>query len=491
MDKITKGQFTSNAIWKMLEQFTSKGVSLLVSVFLTRMLAPEDYGLIAITAIFTNLSDILIDGGFGTALVRKNTIDEVDCSSVFSVNMFMAVVLYFFICVGAPYISNYYDEPDLTLVLRVITITFFLQAFSSVRTALITRKMLFRQLFYCNTAASIISGVVGILSAYYGLGVWALVLQRIIQTGAAIFFIQLVVQSRIAFKFDLARMKQMWLFGIGVLGSSLLNYMGGNIYNAVVGKTYSVKELGYSDKGNQLPMQISLYTFGAMSSTLLPTLSLAQNETNRFRYIVRRVVGMTSFLILPLMIGLSFISREVIVVLFTDKWMSAVPLMKASCIYYLATPFMLIDVQVFFSMGHSEKRVKTECIRILLMISSIIVFGLCLKRPLIELAWISSGIAVLTALVTHFEVDKLIAYPAKDVAQDIWKPVVSVAIMCIALFAIDILMPDFMPLLTMAMKILIGMLTYLFASYLLQTRELKDIIDMAKNCQQIFTKWCR
>lgn len=478
---VTKRQFVSNAVWKICEQFSSKGVSMLVSVVLARILLPDDYGLLALTAIFTNFSEILIDGGFGTALIRRETIDEKDCGSVFVLNLAIAFLLYIIVFFFAPYVSFSYGKPELTPVLRVTTLSFFLQAFSSVRTALITRKMMFRQLFYCNTFASILSGVAGITAAYAGAGVWALVIQRLIQQGTSVLFLSFLMRGGVKPGFDMQRVREMWAFGMGVLGSSLLNYIGGNIYNAVVGKKYSVAELGYSDKGSQLPMQMSLYTFGAMSGTLLPALSSCQNSREQMRHLVRRVIGMTGFFIMPMMAGMIFVSRELILLLFTDKWLPAVPLMQAACIYYLATPYMLVDVQVFFSTGRSDLRVKTELLRIFMMISSIIFWGYGLHCSIAVLAWMNSIIAVIMAVLTHIQTDKLISYPPGDFVRDIWKPVVGTLIMSAVLLAADWILTIDELIIVLGIKGIAGAAVYLICLRLLRAKEIDDLLELCKS----------
>ena len=181
MTEITKKQFVGGAFWKIVEQFSTKGVSMIVSIILARILMPEDYGIIALTAIFTNLSDLLIDGGFSTALIRKENVDEYDYGCVFFINMCIAVVLYAILFLAAPIVSEYYMEPALVSVLRVIGLTLFIQGFSSTRTAVVNRNMHFKFLFYCNTIASVISGIAGIISAIIGMGVWSLVIQQLLQ----------------------------------------------------------------------------------------------------------------------------------------------------------------------------------------------------------------------------------------------------------------------------------------------------------------------
>lgn len=474
---IDKHQFAINSLWKVLEQFSAKGISMLVSIVLARILLPRDYGLIALTSIFTNLSDILIDGGFSTALIQKESIDDYDYSAVFSISFLISSFLYAILFCVAPFISVYYSSPELKNVLRVVGLTFFLQSFTAVRNGIVIRNMQFRLLFVCNLVASITSGLIGIIAAKSNFGVWALVLQRLTLQIVLTTLLFIKVKWRIRWRFDWARIRQMLSFSLGVVGSSLLNYMGGSIFSVVIGRAYSLTALGYYDKGSQLPMQFSLYTFGSMSNVLLPTLASSQSDLDRIKHIVRKVVGMTSFLIIPMMIGLSLVSKELIVLLFTSKWLPAVRIMQCACLYYLATPYMLINIQVFFALGHSGLRVKTECIRLFMMIVSLMIFGFYFHSSIESMAFVSALIAVVVAILTFFEVNKLIDYKLTELLIDVRKPVIASILMGLTIMAMEKSIPDNI-IAALALKVGFGVIIYGILALFFRMSELNDIIQL-------------
>lgn len=477
---VSKKQFAVNAVWKIMEQFSAKGIAMIVSIVLARLLSPSDYGLLALTAVFTNLSDILIDGGFSTTLIRKENVDDYDYSAVFSVSSSISVLLYIILFFVAPSVANYYKSPQLIAVLRVIGLTFFIQSFTAVRNGIVNRNMQFKLLFLCNTTASIVSGVVGIASAYAGLGVWSLVIQRLTQQTFLTIMLFIKVRWTVKWKFDFARIKEMLSFSIGVVGASLLYYLGGNIYSAAIGKKYSVTELGYYDKGNQLPMQFSLYTFGAMSNVLLPTISSCQSDFDRVKRIIRKVVGMTSFLIMPMMVGLALTSREMITLLFTDKWLSSVPVMQCACLYYIATPYLLINVQVFFALGHSELRVKTEIIRLSLMAIGLGVFGFGFKCSMNQLALIGAIIAVVVLFISYYEVYKLIGYRLNEVVTDMWKSTIGSLFMGGGLILINSLIDVESAFFLLVIKVVVGVTVYAIFAFVLKMQERNDVIELLR-----------
>ena len=480
MENISKKQFAAGTFWKVVEQFSAKGVSFIVSLIIMRKLSAEEYGLIGLTAIFTNFSDMLIDAGFTTALIRKEKVDDYDYSSVLLMSMLIAVVLYTGIFIGSPFFAAYYSKPELKAVLRVICLMLFIQAFSSTRNAYIARNMQFKFLFRCNFTASIISGILGIVLAYSGFGVWALVIQQLSQTSISTILLFLKIRWNFKFTIDFQRIKSLAAFGFGVVGSSFINYLASSVSSLIIGKRFSVTELGYSDKGGQFPMQLSLYTFGAMSSVLLPTISSYQNDLERVRQILRRVTRMTAFLITPLMIGMAVTSREIILLLLKEQWLPIERIMQCSCLYYLATPFMLINVQLFFALGHSFIRVKTELIRITMVFISL---GMCiiLKWDIYDLAFAGAIIAVLAALVTSYEAWKLIGYNAREMFSDIWKPFLTGGLMGAAVFTAGRFLLDGAPtIVSMLVKVAVGVAVYLGLSLVEKSPELYEILDLLK-----------
>ena len=481
MKNISKRQFVKGTVWKIAEQFSAKGVSFIVSLVIMKILMPEEYGLIGLTAVFTNFSSILIDAGFGTALVQKEKVDEYDYSSVLLLSIIIAAVLYIGIFFTAPFFANYYRRPELVAVLRVVCLVLFIQAFSSTRGAYLTRNMMFDLLFRCNFTASVISGLLGIVSAYLGFGVWALVIQQLSQTAISTLLMIRKIRWDFKWKIDLGRIKTLALFGSGVVGSSFINYLASSVSSLIIGKRFSITDLGYSDKGGQFPMQLSLYTFGAMSSVLLPTISSYQNDLEMVKKILRKVTRMTAYLITPLMVGMAVTAREIILLLLKPEWLPIERIMQFSCLYYLATPFMLINVQLFFALGHSFLRVKTELIRIAMVFISL---AMCFvfNWDIYDLAFAGGIIAVLAALITSYEAWKLIRYSAKEMIEDVWRPFLFGAVMGGAVAAVGSFFLDGASnTLSLIVKVMIGVAVYVLLSAVFRQAEFTEILQTLKD----------
>ena len=479
---VTKSQFISGATWKIVESFSAKGISFVVSIILARMLMPEDYGLLALTAVFTTFSDMLIDAGFSTALIRKKDVDEYDYSSVLLMSIIIAVVLYTIIFFSAPAVGSYYNEPQLPKVLRVIALILFIQAFNSTRNASIAREMKFKLQFYCSFAACIISGTIGIILAYIGCGVWALVAQQLSQSLVFTLLIFIKIRWEFKWRFDINRMTEMLKFGSGVVGSSFINYLATSISSIVIGKHYSVKNLGYYDKGGQMPMQISLYTFSALSSVLLPTLSSHQSNLDDVKRIMRKVTHMTAFVVIPIMAGLAITSRELILLLLTEKWLPSLKIMQYCCIYYLATPFMLVNIQLFFALGHSYIRVKTEIIRFALICASLLLCVM-LDWNMYKFALVSAIIAVIVAWITFVEAKKLINYKYEELFADLLKPVICGIVMSAVVIVAGIALKKIgiiSSVILLICKIGAGAGSYCFTAAIIKPEAYLELLDYVK-----------
>lgn len=471
MKQVSRKQFTSGAIWKIIESFSSKGITMLVSIILARILLPQDYGIIALTAIFLNLSDILIDGGFSTTLIRKKSVDDCDYSCVLTVSFTIATILYAIFFVISPYVADYYGEPLLSSVLRVLGLTVFIQAFTVIRTAVINRNMQFKILCYCNIVASIISGIAGILAAYAGAGVWAIVIQRLLQNALVTSFLFIKVKFKIKWQISFKRMKEIIKFSIGVVSASLLYFVANNMYSAVIGKKYSVMDLGYYSKGNQLPEQMSLYTFSAVSGVLLPTISSCQDDLGRVKHIIRKVTAFSTYVIFPLMVGMILTSEELIVLLLTPKWRPAVPIMIGSCIYYIGMPFTLMNSQVYYALGHSFMKFRIEIIRFIMMALGLIIGSFFLNCKIAQLSITSGVIMMIAAFISAYEAGKMLQYSFKEMILDIEKPIVCTAIMAIAVWLSGILLYKVgvtREVLLLIIKVIVGSVVYLVLSIVLK-----------------------
>ncbi len=296
----TKSKVLSSLFWKLMERGGTQGIQFIVQIVLARLLLPEDYGLIALVTIFIALANVFVQSGFNTALIQKKDADEVDFSSVFYLSLFVAGLLYIVLFFTAPFIADFYRDLQLIPVIRILAITLFFGAFNSIQNAYVSRNMLFKKLFFSSLGAILVSGIIGVIAAYMGYGVWALVMQQLSNQLMITLILWFTVKWRPRLLFSLKRVKVLFSYGWKLLASSLLNTLYMNIRTLIIGRIYSPATLGFYNRGEQFPKLIVTNIDGSIQSVMLPTLAAHQDDRIRVKDMVRRSIVTSSFVLFPM-----------------------------------------------------------------------------------------------------------------------------------------------------------------------------------------------
>lgn len=363
MDKITKSKILGSLFWKLMERGGTQGILFIVQVVLARLLLPEDFGAIAVISVFISLGQVFVQSGFNTALIQNKDVNEVDFSSVFYLSLAAAFLLYVFIYFAAPYIGEFYSQPVLVPALRVLSITLFIGAFSSIQNAFIARNMLFKRLFASSIGAISLSGIIGIIAAYRGWGVWALVAQQLINqlTLAGVLWFTLDWRPRLIFSYE--RVKTLFAYGSKLLASALLDTFYRDLRTLIIGVMYNPEMLGFYNRGQQFPNIVVANIDGSIQSVLLPTLSAHQDNRARVKEMMRRAIVTSSFFIFPMMIGMAAVAEPLVKIVLTDKWLPAVPFLRIFCISYALMPIHTANLQALNAMGRSDIFLKLEIMK--------------------------------------------------------------------------------------------------------------------------------
>lgn len=362
-DKSTKSIILSSLFWKLIERGGTQGIQFIVQIILARLLLPEDYGIIALVLIFTSIASVFVQSGFNTALIQKKDADEADFSSVFYLSLFVACLIYIVLCFVAPFIAMFYGEPQITSVLRVLSITLFFGAFNSIQNAFVARNMQFKKLFFSSTGAILISGIVGIYMAYTGFGVWALVGQQLCNQLFITLILWLTVKWRPQLLFSLGRLKRLFSFGWKLLASALIDTVYRDLRSLIIGKMYNPAMLGFYNRGQQFPQLLITSINGSIQSVMLPVLSSQQDNRPRVKEMMRRAIVTSSFIIFPMMVGLAVTAEPLVMILLTDKWLPCVPFLQIFCAVYAFMPIHTANLQAINALGRSDIFLKLEIIK--------------------------------------------------------------------------------------------------------------------------------
>lgn len=472
----TKNKIISGLLWKLMERGGTQGIQFIVQIVLARLLLPKDYGVIALISIFIALANVFVQSGFNTALIQTKNADEIDFSSVFYLSLSVAIVLYVILFVTAPFIADFYEEPQLTLVLRVLSFILFFGAINSIQNAVISRTMQFQRLFFSSLGGILASGVVGIVLAYKGFGVWALVGQQLSNNLLITVILWFTVKWRPKLSFSLLRLKGLFSFGWKILCSSLLDTLYNNVYGLVIGKVYNSEMLGYYNRGDQFPNLIVNNINGSISSVLLPALSANQDDRVRVKNMVRRSIVTSSFMIFPMMVGLAVCAELLVKILLTDKWLPCVPFLQLMCISYALWPIHTANLQAINALGRSDIFLKLEIIK-----KGIGVIALCIGIPfgvyvMVALKVVTSFIGT---IVNSFPNRKLLNYSFKEQWIDIMPSLLICIIMGLIVYSVKFL--GLNDLLTLLIQIFSGTIIYIGMALIFKLECFTYLIDTAKD----------
>lgn len=473
---MNKQTFASGAIWKITEAFSTKGIALIISFILSRILLREDYGIVTLTAVFINLSTILVQSGLNTALIRKDKVDEIDYNNGFITGFIIAVICYLVFFISAPYIAAIYKESLLTPVLRVQMLSLFMVAFGNIQTVIVTREFRFKELCYANVIANLISGVLGVIFALIGFGVWALILYTLLRDGISNLVLFIKIKWAPGMKYDFSRMSSLLKFSLWVLIASLVDFAGNNYSSTMMGYRYSLAELGLYGKGNQLPEMICLYTFGAISSVLLPTLSLYQSDHEKLKRVCKRLVEMSAYIIFPTMTGLALISSNLMPFLFGHKWDASVPIFIYACVYFGVNPFRSINMQLIYALGKSRNGLIVEMIRSALLIAGVSMCAFTLNTSIYGIAAVAAMVSVLNAMITQYFAKKYIHYGYLEWVKDMMPSI----LLCCGM-ALSVWLIGYIPIhryVLMFIQIIVGGAVYIGLSILTKNTSYNEVKNL-------------
>lgn len=461
----------SNVLWKMAEQCLAQVVSLVVSVVLARLLLPDDYGIIAMVIVFITVANAFVTSGIPTALIQKKDTDAVDFSSVFFFNIGLAVVLYAILFCCAPLIAQFYEAPILKPVVRVMGLNLLPGALNSVQSAYVSRNMMFKKYFLSTLSGTLGSGVVGILLAYSGAGVWALVFQNLMNVTINAVVLFFTIDWRPIRAFSWKRVSALVKFGWKILFEGISNTVAGQISNLVIGKVYTSGDLGFYTKAQQFPNIVSTNFSNAVSAVLLPAISKEQDDEKRVELLLRKSVRLASFVVFPMLTGLALVAEPLIRLLMTEKWLGCVPYMQIYCLACAMTVGMIPRHQALNGTGRSDVFMYEHMFARIL--GFILLFAVY-KISVMAVAWSSifSGIAMV--LTVMFTSKRFNGYGYWDQIRDVIPSIAGCLIMGICVYPLSFLpMPDIAML---ALQITVGVAAYVLYGIVFKLEETQLIL---------------
>lgn len=465
-----------NFIWRFAERCGAQLVTFIVSIVLARILSPSDYGTIALVTVFTTILQVFIDSGLSTALIQKKDADDLDFSSVFYFNFIVCLILYIIMFVSAPCIADFYKDSNLITIIRVISLTLIISGVKGVQQSYVSRNMLFKRFFFSTLGGTIFSAVLGIIMAYAGFGVWAIVFQQLSNNAIDTLILWITVKWRPIKKFSWIRLKHLLSFGWKMLASSLLDAVYNNLRNMIIGKLYTSADLAFYNQGDKFPKLIVTNINTSIDSVLLPTMSNEQDNHVRVKDMTRRAIKISTYIMAPLMIGLAFCARPVVQLVLTDKWLPCVPYLQIFCVSYLFWPIHTANLNAIKAMGRSDLFLKIEIIKKFIgMILLIITMNISVMAMAYSL--LISGL--ISQIINSWPNRYLLKYSYIDQIKDILPNIVIALIMGGFVYFISYL--NLPILVSLVVQILSGGIIYLILSILTKNDSFIYLINILKS----------
>lgn len=468
--KATKGFF-----WSAIGKFSNEGVSFLFTIILARLLMPSDYGVIAMVGIFFAIARTFVNSGFGAALIRKKDRTDADLNTCFYFNIVVAVISYVLLFFASPFIADFFNQPILSPLMKVMGITLIIGSFGIVQNTQFAYNINFKTTAKISLFSNIVGGLCAIGFAYNGFGVWALVLKEMITSLVGTGLLWLASSWRPKWVFSKDSFKYLFGFGSKLLASYLIGTIYENIYPLVIGKFYTPAQLGNYTRGLQWAQLPATNITSVIQSVTFPVMSEIQDDEERLEINYRRLLRTAAFVVFPVMIGLAAVASPLIRVVLTTKWDGAILYLQIICFGLMWYPIHAINLNLLQVKGRSDLFLRLEIIKRLTGLAI-----LCIS--------VSFGI---TAMCIGMVVDSIFAlvantyYNGRMMGLGFFKQirdVLPIFLNALVMGGVVFFIIEYIPFewLKLLIGIISGAIVYMIGAYLFTKRELQEVTDVLR-----------
>ena len=411
-----KKQVLGGMAWSFLDKMDSQGLNFVVGLILARLLMPAEYGIVALTSIFMAISTVLVDAGFGTALVQKKNADDLDYCTVMYSSIVIGIAAYAILFGIAPFAADFYRTPELKTVLRVVALPFIWSGYNSVLNAYLYKQMQFRKFFYRNLFANIASAVVGVWMAYQGFGVWALIAQSFTSNIIGMITLQCYVPWHPKLMYSFERAKSLVKYGANIAGASLIGTGFNELKGLLIGRLYTPTDLALFNKGGNFPKLIVNNIEGTIGAVLFPAMSQFGDDKEKVKQLARRSMRVGSYLMFFMMVTFVVTCEPLVRILYTEKWVGCVPYMRLVCLQLMIEMVSTENLQALKAVGDGGVILKLEIYKKPVFLAMTVVgayisvYALAMTLPLY---------AVYSALVNMRPNQKVLGYSMREQMFDL------------------------------------------------------------------------
>lgn len=475
MSENYKKKTVKGVSWNIVEQLGLQGIRLVMGIVLARLLTPADFGLIGMMTVFFAIADILIQGGLGIAYIQKKHVTDTDANTVFFTNLVISIILYFVLWVSAPLIANFYNQPKLIQLTKVMGLVVIINAFNIIQLAQIRREINFKRKTKVTLISTIISGTAGVLSAVLGLGVWSLVIQQLTNRFITTVILSITNKWTPSLKFSIESLKSMFGIGAWELLSGVISTIFDNIYILVIGKFFPAAQLGFYTKAKQFKNLASNNLVGSVGSVAFPVLSRFQNDKVKIKNSMEKFIQYSFFLTAPVMTCLLVISKPFVIIFLTDKWAPIIIYLQLMCIGGMFYPLHIINLQILTALGKTKLGFHVSLIKNSFRVINIIVMY---RWGVLYIIIGELLLSFVSLYVNSFYTNRLVGYNLLSQLNSIKYTIFSIVIAGIISYFISISFG--MLVISLLLGIIAFSFLYLFLQYIFNKNILFEFLGLIK-----------
>lgn len=464
-DKTVKG-----VIWSSVERFSVQGVQFFVMLVIARLLTPNDYGLVGMLAIFIAVAQTLIDSGFSQALIRKQNRTETDNNTVFYFNIVVSILLYVFLFAIAPSVADFYEEPQLVILMRVLCIVVIINSFAVVQRTLLTANINFKLQAKVSFISALVSGSIGVCLALKGFGVWTLVFQQLLSSFVTVFLLWWFSPWRPDLLYSWKSFRELFSFGSKLMAVGLIDTIYNNLYQIIIGKIFSAASLGFYTRAQHFSELPSSNITGILQRVTYPVLCNIQDDNERLRDNYRKLLRVSAFVVFPVMCLMAGLAHPLVQLLIGDKWDYAATLLIPICFFMMWYPIHAINLNLLQVKGRSDLFLKLEIIKKVIIVSVLI---LSIPFGLLFMCYSRIATTIICLVINTYYTGKLIQVGFIKQMKDILGSLVTSFVVFLSILFVVGLTEN--PFLQLLLGFIVAVTIYLGTAFLFKFEEIKYI----------------
>jgi teichuronic acid exporter len=469
----------SGVFWSTIQQFSTQGITFVVSVILARLLSPAEFGLIGMIAVLMGIGTVLMEGGLGQSLIRTTNPTDEDYTTVFYFNLVGSIIIYLIVFFMSPLVASFYHQPLLENIIRWYCLIFVINAFSSIQYTRLSKQMEFKKELTIAVPSIIMSSIVGISMAYMGYGVWSLVGSALTQSSLASIQLWLRSDWKPTWSFNREKFKYHFHYGYKMTLSGILDTVFVNGYAIIIGKFFAPAQVGYFNRADTL-RQLPVSNISAvLNKVTFPLFAQVKDDDVRLKDIYKKIMQMVVFFVAPILLILSALAEPLFRFLFTEKWLPAVPFFKILCWNGILYPIHAYNLNILRVKGRSDLFLKLEFIK---KATVVIVMAISIQFGIICLLYGGLLVSVLHFFINTYYTGKFLDYSAMKQAKDLIPTILLASVIGGIVYGFDFLAKDYLgyDILRLLFGGGIGALIYLGTAYVFKMNSLNELIKIIK-----------